>query len=381
MATTRPFAYNTGTTIFNTDQIGSIAIGVGQERYDLNYGGVKWWNGPDEDLGYVITHTTTGGTQPNPDNVPAYIGFWRSKQKTENSFVSLSNYVARGVTTFSNGNDATLWLTGNGYWTSYIYSAATSGQPYTQLSTIATYLRNYMSDFRNPNFYTYRLDGDGFYILDGGLDMYDNGNITTPWLNNGALFTGTTGYSSAAYPSAITYTNTATTVIDTDLSYISLGYIQAAATQNATYHPLTVLSSRSVTGKPVGWQIGGNSGADGGGTLASGLIYSGTNLSGFTTYAFFRETYNAVDPSHCNLFILLGHSNWNSVFGNVISFGAQPVSVGGCGGFLYTSGASTSNILSIQTLLSKQSGVLVTSGECQTVVQNFVRRIKESLNY
>ena len=107
MATTRPFAYNTGTTIFNTEQVGSIAIGVGQERYDLNYGGVKWWNGPDEDLGYVITHTTTGGTQPNPDNVPAYIGFWRSKQKTENSFVSLSNNVARGVTTFSNGNEAT----------------------------------------------------------------------------------------------------------------------------------------------------------------------------------------------------------------------------------------------------------------------------------
>jgi hypothetical protein len=27
MATTRPFVYNTGTTIFNTQQVGSIAIG------------------------------------------------------------------------------------------------------------------------------------------------------------------------------------------------------------------------------------------------------------------------------------------------------------------------------------------------------------------
>ena len=254
-------------------------------------------------------------------------------------------------------------------------------QPYLQLNTIATYLRNYMSDFRNPSFYTYRLDGTGFYILDGGLDMYDQGNITTPWLSNGIFYTGVSAYSLATYPSAITYTNTASTVIDTDFYYVSLGYIQFNVTQNATYHPLTVIGTRSNLGKPVGWQIGGNSGADGFGTLASGLIYSGTNLSGFTTYAFFRETYNATDPSHCNLFILLGHSNWGSVFGNVISFGAQPVNLGGCGGFLYNSGATTNNILSIQTLLSKQSGVLVTSGECQTVVQNFVIRIKEALNY
>lgn len=379
MPTTRPFAYNTGATIANTSQVGNIAVGVGAERYDLNYGGVKWWNGPDEDLGYVVTHVTSGGTQPNPDNVPAYIGFWRSKFKTDNSFLDLSNFVARGLTAFTNTSQATIWLSGNGYWTSYVSSATTA--PYTQLNTIASYLRNYMADFRNPNFYTYRLDGNGFYILDGGLDMYDNGNITTPWLTNGALFTGITAYSSANYPSAITYTNTATTVIDTDLNYVSLGYVQYGASQAATYHPLTVIGARNGVGKPIGWQIGGNSGADGGGTLASGLIYSGTNLSGFTTYAYFRETYNASDPSHCNLFILLGHTNWGSVFGNVFGFAAQPVSVGGCGGFLYNSGATTSNIVSIQTLLSKQNGVLVTSGECQTVVQNFVSRIKESLNY
>jgi len=254
-------------------------------------------------------------------------------------------------------------------------------QPYLQLNTIATYLRNYMSDFRNPSFYTYRLDGTGFYILDGGLDMYDQGNMTTPWLSTGIAYTGTAAYSLANYPSAITYTNTASTITDTDFYYISLGYIQYTTTQNATYHPLTILGTRSNVGRPVGWQIGGNSGADGAGTLASGLIYNGSNLSGFTTYAFFRETYNAGDPSHCNLYILLGHSNWGSVFGNTINYAAQPVNLGGCGGYLYTSGTTTSIILSIQTLLSKSGGVLVTSGECQTVVQNFVIRIKEALNY
>ncbi len=46
--------------------------------------------------------------------------------------------------------------------------AGAGGAPYTQINRIATYLRNYMVDFRNPSFYNYWLDGNGFYINDGG---------------------------------------------------------------------------------------------------------------------------------------------------------------------------------------------------------------------
>jgi hypothetical protein len=77
---------------------------------------------------------------------------------------------------------------------------------------------------------------------------------------------------------------------------------------------------------------------------------------------------------------LLGHPNWDSVFGTVTSF-AQPTNVGGCGGYLYTTGAGTQNVLTIKTLLSKNGGVLVTSGECQTVVNSFIIRIKQALNF
>ena len=66
MATTRPFAYNTGSTISETEQVGDIAVGVGQVRYDEDWGGVKWWNGPDEELGYVIAQSVPSGDQPNP---------------------------------------------------------------------------------------------------------------------------------------------------------------------------------------------------------------------------------------------------------------------------------------------------------------------------
>lgn len=255
----------------------------------------------------------------------------------------------------------------------------TNGIPYQQLDIIASYLRNYMEEFRNPSFYTYRLDGTGFQILDGGLDMYDNGNVTSPEIRAGNIYTSSVGYSVASYPSASNYTQTSSAILDGDFYYTSLGYVQYGVTQSAIYHPLTVIGSRSTPGS-VGWQVGGNSGADGGGTLATGTIYSGNDVGGFTVYAYYRQTYNATDPSHCTVIILLGHTNWNSTFGTIVS-GSEPVNLGGCGVRFLSSGSNTSNILAVNTLLSKAAGVQVTAAECTTVVNNFVTRIKESVGF
>ena len=78
MATSRPFAYNTGSAIAGTEQVGDIAIGTPTSGFIST--GLIWWNGPDEDLGYVIAHTVPSGTQPTPvpgDVItlsPTYIG-------------------------------------------------------------------------------------------------------------------------------------------------------------------------------------------------------------------------------------------------------------------------------------------------------------------
>lgn len=382
MPTARPFSYNTGSTISGTIQVGDLAVGIPLDGFAST--GLKWWSGPDEDLGYVIAHPTPAGNQPNQFSIPAYLGFWRSDFKTEESFIELAEYVSvqdNDPQTFVDGEAAITWLNANGYWTSF-----TPKTPYSELQTIAEYLRGYMSEFRNQSFYNYWLDGSGYEISDGGGDMYDGGNISSPWIISNTEYIGTNGYSSGAYPYAVDYTNSATTsTLDTSFGYISLGYQQYNnISQSSTYLPLTVLGSRDSDtygdGLPVGFQTGGNSGADGGGALASGSIYSGETVSGFTTYAFFRETYNASDPSHCDLYILLGHPNWNSTFGTVSSF-AQPVNQGGCGGYLYTTGVGTKNILAIKTLLSKNGGQLVTSAECQTVVNNFIIRIKQSQGF
>jgi hypothetical protein len=123
MATSRPFAYNTGSTITGTEQLGSIAIGYPTSGFTST--GLRWWSGPDEDLGYVIAHTVPSGTQPNPVGVPAYIGFWRTPSKTDNNFISLSQYVSSFTgtpQTFASASAAKTWLNSAGYWTSWALS-------------------------------------------------------------------------------------------------------------------------------------------------------------------------------------------------------------------------------------------------------------------
>lgn len=389
MATITPVAYKPSGTIPGTIKIGNLIIGNTPQDYGVvgANNGVTFWSTPNQDFHYIIAHEDSSGSHTGntaTGDIPAFVGFWTSATKSEESFISLAEDVSiwdNDPQTFADGTEAVTWLNANGYWTSF-----TPKTPFTELQTIAEYLRGFMPEFRNPSFYPYQLDGNGYYISDGGGDMYDGGNISSPWVVSNTEYIGTGGYGPGSYPFAVDYTQSGTSqMLDTSFGYISLGYQQyTGGVQPLTYLPLTVLGSRDNDtfgpGLPVGFQTGGNSGADGGGTLASGTIYSGATVSGFTVYAFFRETYNAGDPSHCDLYILLGHPSWNSTFGTVTSF-AQPTNVGGCGGYLYTTGGGTENILAIKTLLSKNGGALVTQAECQTVVNNFVLRVKQSQGF
>ena len=62
MATSRPFAYNPGTAIPGTTQIGNLAIGTPTNGFGST--GLQWWNGPDEEAGYIIAKVTD--FQPTP---------------------------------------------------------------------------------------------------------------------------------------------------------------------------------------------------------------------------------------------------------------------------------------------------------------------------
>ena len=122
MTTARPFAFNTGSTISGTEQVGNLAVGTPTSGFTST--GLQWWNGPDENLGYVIAHQMPLGNQPNQLSVPAYLGFNRSSSLSEQSFIDLSSVIASGLT-FSDGNAASSWLTSNGYWNSWVMTTPT----------------------------------------------------------------------------------------------------------------------------------------------------------------------------------------------------------------------------------------------------------------
>jgi hypothetical protein len=127
MSTSRPFAYNPGTGITGTSQIGDIAVGVDLTLpYSDNYGGVQWWAGVDEDLGYAICRPVVSGDQPNPLGIPCYVGFDQSTALTDQSFLDLANVVFPG-NNFTTAAGAKSWMDANEYWTSYAGATGSTG--------------------------------------------------------------------------------------------------------------------------------------------------------------------------------------------------------------------------------------------------------------
>lgn len=266
-----------------------------------------------------------------------------------------------------------LVITGNAVieGTMYIGQPFSVKPPYQDLDKIATYLINYITtSLRNPNFYSYALDGNQYQISDGGNDMYDGGNYTTLWLNAGTNYTSST---TIPIPPCIGYSQTTSTVTDTDFYYVSLGY-----GTSPDRRPLTLLGSRSGTGGPVGFQKAGNNGADGGGFITISDVYTGTIVNGFTVHAYYRQTYGqASDPAVCDVYILLGHPAWNSTFGVINKFSNN--NTGFNGAYFYTSGAGVKNILAITTLLSRASPTQIPLIDVQTVVDNYTLLIKQAI--
>jgi hypothetical protein len=265
-------------------------------------------------------------------------------------------------------------------------SVAVTGSPWQQINTITSYLRNYVSDFRNPQFYIYRLDGNQYQINDAGNDMFDGGNYTIPALRNGTQYTAS---STVAIPPALSYLSQSATLTDTNYYFASFGYSQSAGAlttspQSPIYHPLTMIGARSGSG-PIGWQKAGNIGADGAGSIATGSVYTGSTVNGFTTYAYYRQTYGeGSDPNICDVYMLFGHPNWNSDFGNVVW--SVNLNRGLQGAALYSTG-SASNLLAVTTLLSRTGSTAnspslpISASDITNVVNNFTLRIKEALSF
>lgn len=169
MSKITPIAFNSGSTIVGTTQIGNLSIGTTEQDYGVvgQNNGVVYYSTPDQNLGYVIAHDDlSGGHNGKPGNISAYLGFWRSPLLTENSFVELVNNLFNQ--SFTGGTQAKNYLNTNGCWTSY-----SDTWQYDSLSTL-----------------TWTDDTTGYTLLTGGVTAFDDGywinpiTIPTYYINN-----------------------------------------------------------------------------------------------------------------------------------------------------------------------------------------------------
>jgi hypothetical protein len=185
MAFARPFAYNPGSQIPGTEQIGDLSIGAPTSGFTNN---PQYWNGPDEDLGYVIAQSVSGNTQPTQlSGVTASVGFFRSEDLTEGSFIVLSETISGQ--SFANGNDAVTWLNNNGYWTSFIPVPVTPTNTPTNTPTRTP--TPTVTPTNTPTNTPYPPNTYFFYLPEGA-------NPAAPTLNGNLMFT-TNGGSEVGY--------------------------------------------------------------------------------------------------------------------------------------------------------------------------------------
>lgn len=178
MATARPFAYNTGTTIDGTEKIGNLAIGTPSIGFTNN---PQFWNGPDEELGYVVAHETPSGTQPNQLLIPAYLGFWRSELKTQESFIDLAKTISINdgdPQNFTGSTEAKTWLNDNGYWSSFFNFIVSVGQTTTGGFQVGAVINKDMENNGTRSYSVGEVPGSGVtinasYWNDWGDDIFD----------------------------------------------------------------------------------------------------------------------------------------------------------------------------------------------------------------
>jgi hypothetical protein len=196
MSTARPFAYNPSpnAVIAGTEQVGDLAVGIPTSGFTTN---PQFWNGPDEDLGYVIAYPVSGNTHPTPIfGVFASVGFAGTKNMTNpfnaSTFLELVNSDAPSPPgPFTSETEASIFLTNNGFWNSYPTSGV-SGDFNVTISQVG-------SDVV--------WNGSGSFNLDA-LTFAGTGTIGGGFIGNQAVWAIGPNVTIDTYSGTITYPST-----------------------------------------------------------------------------------------------------------------------------------------------------------------------------
>jgi hypothetical protein len=205
-------------------------------------------------------------------NVTASVGFYRTTGLTDNSFISLAEFVSRkfgNPQTFATASDASTWLTTNGYWNSYGNLATFTISP---------------SDFTNGGPIYQNTFGVGTNGVDGFVNTAAQGNFLEGYYGQG-LTPSANSTISAAVTAAGLDPNNSTGYVWTVTwgagSSISTGYVKFGY-----YEPGQYFDIQTIDPADADWQLPGyNNGTSLAGTFlfpATFTIYSPlTNKGGW----------------------------------------------------------------------------------------------------
>jgi hypothetical protein len=118
MGTSRQFAYNPSLIApSGATQFGNLA--VSDTGWSPSSGGLRWFNGPNEDNRHIIGYPANGPKNIAGGGVVAgmSVGFMGTVNKVDNEFINLVNTLTGQ--NFATASTAKTWLNANGYWTSY----------------------------------------------------------------------------------------------------------------------------------------------------------------------------------------------------------------------------------------------------------------------
>ena len=240
----------------------------------------------------------------------------------------------------------------------------------TELQKVGNAIRggrqSYSGNISNP--YNIVYDGNETYINDGTGDMYDGGNGTFILTENSP-----TSWSNESYNvqlgncAVLQYTRT--TVTDASINsttsgsfalqnykFVSGGYgttVDPTLNSNSNTAGYLVMAAtagnyNSSSNMRIGFGHKGNLGADNSGTTTIRQLYSNDTIDGFTVYAWDVSTYNASDPTVCNLYLFLGHEKWGTTFGTPVTYAESSTDKGNRGVWM---NGTQNNVLVITALL------------------------------
>jgi hypothetical protein len=183
MATSRAFTYNTGSLITGTEKFGNLTVGTPTSGFAST--GLQWWNGPDEDLGYVIAKTSVNingnPQQPTPiGSISGNVSFYRTSIKTNNAFLSLANSVTKQ--NFLTPLSAKTWLETNSYWTSWVNTSDPDAEAFLLAAgitdpTISVAINTLVNELKSQNLWTKMK---AIYPFVGGTASTHKWNLKDP---------------------------------------------------------------------------------------------------------------------------------------------------------------------------------------------------------